>query len=305
MINWNAAATVAAPLASKIFGGGYTPSLQRQQRMAFKETKRTTQMLEKNRYDWLRQGAEKAGFNPASVLGAAGGGAIAQASPLQMASPMNTGAVIADAIYNFADAMDPVRAETERLNNELLQAEINSVKARNQVAASPLGGVPAVQTTQSPVTTNLSLRRTGSAFGFPGKPSTARTALNGPVPFDAVAQGAVDQRVADEGIKNAYGVGGPSWWPTTGYMEEWTGDDSLITNVHKGLNPLVLGAHYLWPEQTEALGHGAKKAFDEWWFEVPTSPQMPLSPAVPSLNGPSGPKPSGGSRIRQKTRRFN
>ncbi|AXL15491.1 hypothetical protein [Microviridae sp.] len=261
MIDFVTGAKIAAPIVGGLLGRNDPPS----QATLNKRQLTQTRKMERRRYTWMRQGAEAAGYNPSSVLGAVGGN-FANVNPLQAASPMNTGRLIGDAIYNFADAMDPVRAETERLNNELLKAEIDLTKRRAQTAASPFGGVPSVQTTQSPVTSPYALKTRGTAFGFP---TMAQTALGGSVPLKSVATEAVDQRVVDEGLKNAYGIGGPSWWPTSGYMEEFGGDDSWLTNSHKRLNPLVLGANYLYPEATEAFGHGVKKAFDEWWFQDP------------------------------------
>lgn len=285
-MDWLKIAKVGGPLMGGLLSRG-GPSQTELDWRSYKMARK----LETSRYKWLAQGARAAGFNPASVLGAVGGN-FGQVNPLQAASPMSTGQVVGDAIYNFADAMDPVRAETERLNNELLQAEIDAVKTRNQTAPSPLGGLPAVQEAQGAVASGHPFSLRGLAYG-----TLAKTALGDSVTREAVRGEATAQRETDEGLKQAYGIGGPSWWPTAGYMEEMAGDDGFLTNMHKRLNPLVLGANYLWPEETEGIGHGAKQAFDQWWWgDEQFGPPAPQSPLV-------APRPS--SRVRKQTRRFN
>ena len=106
------------------------------------------------------EGAQKAGFNPLTVLGATGGQS--GFSPQGTMSPLSTHQSISspqgeqrDLLGDFARGVgaaigeygDPIAAETRRLNNELTKAQTDTL--RHQIAREQ-SAVPAVQSSQSP-----------------------------------------------------------------------------------------------------------------------------------------------------------
>ena len=114
---------------------------------------------EKERFSWLVKGAENAGFNPLTVLGATGGGmgqspnalaetAAGQTAARRMAPLSNIGNSIAAAGEQFARFMpDPISIQTQKLNNQLLEKQIAQIDRENLRF-----GQPRLQTTSSPVT---------------------------------------------------------------------------------------------------------------------------------------------------------
>lgn len=96
------------------------------------------QLMEERRFQWLVKGAQNAGFNPLTVLGATGG----QQAPAPQ-SPVSRSAVIGNAIATAAQAYDPIRLEREKLENELIKEQINDMR-------QPKVGVPGVKVSNSP-----------------------------------------------------------------------------------------------------------------------------------------------------------
>ena len=96
--------------------------------------------MEERRFQWLVKGAQNAGFNPLTVLGATGG----QHAPAPQ-SPISRSAVIGNAIAKAAEAYDPIRREREELENELLREQIDDIKRTKTKV-----GVPGLKTTSSP-----------------------------------------------------------------------------------------------------------------------------------------------------------
>lgn len=110
-----------------------------------------------NQFRWLVEGAQKAGFNPLTVLGA--GGARTSPGPA-ISTPLgqqpgaagfrreNSIGKIATAAGAIVDAFDPIERESRRLENELAQARLNQINSEQ----TRLGqGVPQVRRTESPV----------------------------------------------------------------------------------------------------------------------------------------------------------
>jgi len=102
---------------------------------------------ERKRYKWLVQGAQAAGFNPLTVLGATGG-QMAQQPAIQ--SPLSSGAIAAQALAQGFQQYDPVADEGVQLDNDLKRAQLERfetvppVTATKQVQPSrtPLPAVP-------------------------------------------------------------------------------------------------------------------------------------------------------------------
>lgn len=129
----------ASILGGLLGGKSKGPSLE-QQRISM-------QITEQERFKWLRDGAQAAGFNPLTVLGATGG----NMAP-QLQNPLNTNAVaqaLSSGLTTFANAYDPVRHETQELQNELLREQIDEIN-NNELR---YGAVPQVRTTTSPIET--------------------------------------------------------------------------------------------------------------------------------------------------------
>lgn len=111
-------------------------------------------------FKWLVDGAQRAGFNPLTVLGA-GGARSANATPA-ISSPLaggmdgsgftresGVGRAIGAAAA-IADAFDPIERESRRLENELAKARLDQINSEQ----TRLGiGVPKVRTTSSNVET--------------------------------------------------------------------------------------------------------------------------------------------------------
>ena len=126
---------------------------------------------EKERFKWLVEGAESAGFNPLTVLGATGGAMGQTANAAGMTAPGKTAPIstmgdsIAQAGANFAAYMgDPIAKQTEKLRNELLTKQIDQIDRENLRF-----GQPVTRQTSSPVKTRGP--RTGHISG-PDNPST-------------------------------------------------------------------------------------------------------------------------------------
>jgi len=82
---------------------------------------------EEQRYTWLRDGAKNAGFNPLTVLGAAGH--TAGNMPVDTETPLGWKAALGDAIRAGGQAFseyDPIREESLQLDNELKKRQITS-----------------------------------------------------------------------------------------------------------------------------------------------------------------------------------
>ncbi|AXL15496.1 DNA pilot protein [Microviridae sp.] len=94
---------------------------------------------EEQRYTWLRDGAQKAGFNPLTVLGAAGHTA-GMTSP-STESPLGWKASLGNALNQAGQVLasyDPVAEEGRQLDNELKQRQITAFDAeKNQQGSQP------------------------------------------------------------------------------------------------------------------------------------------------------------------------
>ena len=221
-----------AGVVASIFGKDKGPSLRKQ--------RNNMKKIEEDRYTWMVKGARKAGFNPSSVLGAVGGN-FANATPIPQ-SPMNNLARVGNVLMDFADAIDPVRAETERLNNEILSEELTQIRQQNE---NPLGRVPVMRRTQSAVredaaTAASNAAQAGAAETFLGSFTTGfGTPLT---PKDLVKDTEVTA-LTEQSMKNVYskyGLGLPSWFPTGDFVEQIGGDDSFLTRLHsRALLPVM------------------------------------------------------------------
>ena len=195
---------------------------------------REQQKLEENRYKWMVKGAQNAGFNPSSVLGAVGGN-FANQGPTQ-SSPMNNLARVGNVLMDFADVIDPVRAETERLNNEILNEELIQIRRQNE---NPFGGVPRVRSTQSAVKNDATTQaQTDAATEYLG---TYQTGLGGTLSPGQLVEDVNVTAGNEQAMKPIYPeITGPSWWPTADYIEQIFGDDNIVTSWHGRLTPPII-----------------------------------------------------------------
>lgn len=95
------------------------------------DQRRHARKLEKGRYKWLRRGAKKAGFNPLTVLGAAGQSS-GQGQLDYTPSPLGWKAALGDAISAAGQtyaSIDPVAVEGAKLDNQLKQRQIAAFDA--------------------------------------------------------------------------------------------------------------------------------------------------------------------------------
>lgn len=127
-------------------GGGYS---RRDHREQLKQQVNYERRMQRNRYKWMVQGAEEAGFNPLTVLGS-GGASSAGALPYQHVSqPLGAKAALGAGLMAAADSYlsyDPVYEESRRLDNELKKQALEA----GQNKSTRLGtGVPQVRTTTS------------------------------------------------------------------------------------------------------------------------------------------------------------
>lgn len=107
--------SILGGVASKLFGGLFQDDPMDDMRRH-----------ERQRYKWLVEGAQNAGFNPLTVLRATGG---QQASAASLQSPLSARALIGQGIsMGIQDHManyDPIGDEGRRLDNELKRAQLN------------------------------------------------------------------------------------------------------------------------------------------------------------------------------------
>lgn len=139
-----AAITAGATVASGLLGRRKTKT-----QWDFEERSR----LEKDRFKWLVKGAQKAGFNPLTVLNATGGGM--GGGPVATSTPFAARQAVADAIAAGANAYlayDPVEEETRELENDLLRKQIQQYENEaGRFGNQPIGApVPAVRKSASP-----------------------------------------------------------------------------------------------------------------------------------------------------------
>jgi len=271
-ITGNAALKVGGTLLGGVLGRSKGPSLRKQLR----QNRDHMRKVETQRYKWLVSGAQAAGFNPSSALGATGGN-FGNAQNMS-ASPMSNGmGVIGDAIRVFADEMDPVRLETQRLNNEILEEQLTRYR---ETPKAPISGgtVPGVQKTRSPVED--------------GRPAI-KTNFGDEIPVSDRDAAAIAARTDDVGLGNAFDlISTPEWWPTAGYMEEQFADDSWVTNIHRTMTPWVV-AYNNWDDLKD-FARGLRGSGDES-FEP-----KPVGNPAPGKKG--APRKSGSSQNRRKNR---
>lgn len=167
--------------------------------------------LEQQRFMWLRQGAENAGFNPLSVLNATGGG---MAVNPQVSSPLSTRAIVGDAIRELGGSLgDPMDRERDQLDLDLAKEELELVRQQRErlstgerIYNSP---VKYSEPEFSPDVTDTLVGAT--AFGDNVSVSDARDE-------------ALQARKKDEGLKNAYRWRLPSYLPSAEHIEGIHGD---------------------------------------------------------------------------------
>lgn len=173
---------------------------------------------EKNRYRWLRKGAQNAGFNPMAVLNAAGATAgNAQAS----ASDFDQGV---DALGIAAAAIGDYFRQSQQ--QRLVDAQIDLLEAeRLQIAQTSH-----VMDTHSQVSSVSGARGAPPSRAPEPGPDVMTTIPHATAFGDSVlhadaAESALDARVREEGLKGAYEyIKAPPYLPTGGHMEELMGD---------------------------------------------------------------------------------
>lgn len=109
-----------------------------------------------NQFGWLVEGAQKAGFNPLTVLGQgqtfSGGGGMSGPGSYPL-GPQNEAprydANISPELVAIGEYMDPIERANRRLENELLEARIKQINNEE----TRLGQMPQVRRTSSPVET--------------------------------------------------------------------------------------------------------------------------------------------------------
>lgn len=182
------------------------------------------ELTERERFGWLRDGAQNAGFNPLTVLGATGGRmgntptiagmtAAGRTAPLQI-SP------IGEAIQSAAQAYNPMDFETKRLENELLKEQIDEIK-RNKIKV----GVQGVRRTASPLQTlgdNQTQaeidREIARAAEVRGKEEVARTGEESLTDSD----GRTTEMVAGEDVSEVI----TNWFKRQYHRWNWAKEDS-------------------------------------------------------------------------------
>jgi len=254
-------------LANSIFGPSPERTQKRQANFEYQQQKK----LEENRYTWLRDGALKAGFNPASVLSSTGGtmGRVNQQSPLQ-----DKWEKVGETLLEVDRIMDPVRQETERLNLELMREELVRAKQEN---ANPYGAVPQVQKSQGHVKTS-GQNRESAIRTAETRLGEVRTSLGQTLNYGEVAD---DTRIARQNIEannQVYRLGDlPPGYPNQEWMENTFGDDSFPTRLHAKVTPFVWAWHnreelgeewnkFRKPkrDQDRAAEDRARRSFEHW-----------------------------------------
>jgi len=244
-VSLSAIAGIAGAAAS-LFGKDKGPSVKKQLR--------DQQKLEENRYKWMVTGARNAGFNPSSVLGAVGGNFANQG--IQQSPMQNRLQSVGEALTTVSDILDPVRQETERLNNEIMGEQL--IRLRNE-NANPLGtssmrqvsrtASPVKQTVSAPVNTARQAVDWFSGAGHAGSSPAdflqgQTTTFGDSLDPEVVAEDAVTLAQNEAALKNAVpGLGLPAWWPTGDMIEQIAGDDNLLTSAHGKITPWVWAHH--------------------------------------------------------------
>jgi len=103
----------ASSLLGGVFGRSKQPGIKKQYRLG----RENTELLEKNKYKWIVEGARKAGFNPLTALRATGGNITTAPQPQ---SPLSSRSYIGEAIKTFGGtyAQDAIQRATEARQNE-------------------------------------------------------------------------------------------------------------------------------------------------------------------------------------------
>lgn len=114
-----AIAKAAIPIIGGAIFGGSEPSREEQLEEQFEFAKRT----ELEKYKWIVEGAQAAGFNPLTAL-RAGGGRV-QGPSIAPTTPLTWRDYAREAVSLAAQEYDPIEAESRRLDNELKRTELD------------------------------------------------------------------------------------------------------------------------------------------------------------------------------------
>jgi len=100
-----------------------------------------TKQLELNKYGWLVEGAQNAGFNPLTALGMTGGpqlqGSPAAISPIAVQSYV--GEALSTAAGNYQGPEDPIEKEGRVLDNKLKMAKLAQMTSEVNRLGTPTG----------------------------------------------------------------------------------------------------------------------------------------------------------------------
>jgi len=119
-----AAISGGTKLLGGLLGRDKGPSLRKQ--------RNNMKITERQRYKWLVEGAQNAGFNPLSVLRATGG---AMAPQLTTQTPLSARAILGEAIADFGGtfAQDAIQRATEQRENEEWRSRYDYAQATEAV----------------------------------------------------------------------------------------------------------------------------------------------------------------------------
>jgi len=109
--------------------------------MSLEDQYQLTKRLELDKYGWLVEGAQNAGFNPLTVLGKTGGPQLA--GQTQSISPIAVQSYIGEALStaagNFQGPEDPIQKEGRILDNKLKMAKLAQLSSEVNRLGTPTG----------------------------------------------------------------------------------------------------------------------------------------------------------------------
>lgn len=173
------ASSILGGAVDNIFAKKAAKKQYKYDKLAMQEQFELNKQTELERWSWLVEGAQNAGFNPLTVLGASGGAmGNAPTAPRKIAPLSNIGNAIAQAGSEFARYMpNPIDTQTQKLENELLRKQITQIDNENLRF-----GVNPVKVYKGPVKTN----RADDAEWFRQKPLSERMKLEGGLEQDVL-----------------------------------------------------------------------------------------------------------------------